>query len=181
MHMSSFTCVERRLVNIGREWTLCRPISLCMSNPCRYFLLSVTLVKSVPVFNCTWRWVLPPHPLVVCVVTNVTLDIFAACCCCNATSFSLLLGEALGGCIRHSGFVSGFFRISCSLIIGTRRSLSSCSNERTSARSLWGGMALIWSRVAALWGSLLRRYFLLHVPPELYSTFSHSGGGLRVW
>ena len=144
--MSSFTCVERRFVNIGRECTLCRPISLCMSNPCRYCLLSVTLVRSVPVFNWTWRWVLPPHPLVVCVVTNVTLDISAACCCCTASS------SLVNGCIRHSGFISGFLRISCSLITGTRRSLSSCSNERTSARSLWGGMALIWSRVTALWG-----------------------------
>ena len=150
VHMSSFTCVERRLVNIGREWTLCCPISLWMSNPCLYFLLSVTSVRSVPVFSCTWRWVLPPHPLVVCVVTNMTLDMFAACCCCNVTSFSLSLGDALGGWISHSGFVSAFFRMSCSLIVGARRAFSSCSSERTSVRSLCGEMAFIWSRETSL-------------------------------
>ena len=152
VHNSSFTSVERRLVNIGREWTRCCPIPLWMSNPCLYFLLSVTSVRSVPVFNCTWRWVLPPHPLVVCVVTSMTLDMSAACCCCNVTSFSLSSSDALGGWISHNGFVSAFFRMSCSLIIGTRRAFSSCSSERTSARSLCGGMALIWSRETSLYG-----------------------------
>ena len=96
VHISSFTCVERRLVNIGREWTFWCPIPLWMSYPCLYFLLSVTSVRSVPVFSCTCRWVLPPHPLVVCVVTSVTLDMSAACCRCSVTSLSMSFGGSLG-------------------------------------------------------------------------------------